>query len=167
MGTATAEPAISFTKQWADKHTVVRSFSIRDADGNVVFDSSSLLDREAHARGTYNDGRSRDKGVEPEGVALPDIGGRTFAFIGLERPNKSAVVVFDVTSPQDVSFVDMIVTDGDRAPQGRATYHHRGNFYLAIANETAHRPRPDGTCRSCRERRARRGCQDFCVRGLP
>jgi hypothetical protein len=60
MGTATAEPAISFTKQWADKHTVVRSFSIRDADGNVVFDSSSLLDREAHARGTYNDGRSRE-----------------------------------------------------------------------------------------------------------
>ncbi len=114
-----------------------RSFSIRAADGNLVYDSGSLLDREAHARGIYNDGRSRDKGVEPEGVTLLDIGGRSYAFIGLERTTKSAVAVFDVTSPHNVSFVDMIVTDGDLAPEGLAAYHHRGNFYLAIANETA------------------------------
>jgi DNA-binding beta-propeller fold protein YncE len=114
-----------------------RSFSIRDADGNLVYDSGSLLDREAHARGLYNDGRSRDKGVEPEGVALLDVGGRTYAFVGLERTTKSAVAVFDVTSPQDVRFVDMIVTDGDLAPEGLAAFHYRGNFYLAIANEAA------------------------------
>lgn len=114
-----------------------RSFSIRDADGNLVYDSGSLLDREAHARGIYNDGRSRDKGVEPEGVALLDIGGRTYAFIGLERTTKGAVAIFDVTNPTSVSFVDMIVTPGDLAPEGMAAYHHRGNFYLAIANETA------------------------------
>ena len=52
-----------------------RSFSIRDADGNVVYDSGSILDREAHARGIYDDGRSRDKGVEPEGVTLLESAG--------------------------------------------------------------------------------------------
>jgi hypothetical protein len=112
-----------------------RSFSIRDANGALVYDSGSLLDREAFDRGIYDDGRSRDKGVEPEGVALLKIRGRTYAFIGLERTTTSAVAVFDITSPFDVRFVDMIVTPGDLSPEGLATYAFRGNYYLAIANE--------------------------------
>ncbi len=114
-----------------------RSFSIRKEDGELVYDSGSILDREAHKRLIYDDGRSRDKGVEPEGVALLDIRGRTYAFIGLERTTKSAVAVFDVTSPRDVRFVDMIVTTGDLSPEGLAAYKYRGSFYLAIANEVA------------------------------
>lgn len=114
-----------------------RSFSIRDARGTLVFDSGDRLDKEAAARGIYNDGRSRDKGVEPEGVALLDIAGRTYAFIGLERTTTGAVAVFDITDPADVSFVDMIVTDGDVSPEGLAAFHHRGDFYLAIANEVS------------------------------
>ena len=114
-----------------------RSFSIRDADGNLVYDSGDILDKEAFARGIYNDGRSRDKGVEPEGVALIDIAGRTYAFVGLERTTTGAVAVFDITDPTDASFVDMIVTDGDVSPEGLAAYHHRGNYFLAIANEVS------------------------------
>ncbi len=45
------------------------------------------------------------------------------------------MAVFDVTSPYDVRFLDMIVTDGDVSPEGLAAYHYRGTFYLAIANE--------------------------------
>jgi len=114
-----------------------RSFSIRDAAGGLVFDSGSTLDREAHARGIYDDGRSRDKGVEPEGVALLDIAGRTYAFIGLERTTTSAVAVFDISNPFEAAFIDMIVTAGDLSPEGLAAFHHRGDFYLAIANEIA------------------------------
>ncbi|MEQ1728562.1 MAG: choice-of-anchor I family protein, partial [Vicinamibacterales bacterium] len=44
-----------------------RSFSIWGADGNLIFDSGNILEVEANARGIYDDGRSRDKGVEPEG----------------------------------------------------------------------------------------------------
>lgn len=113
-----------------------RSFSIRDSSGGLVFDSGSILDREANARGIYPDARSRDKGVEPEGVALLAIGGRTFAFIGLERTTSSAVAVFDISNPFDPNFLDLIVTAGDLAPEGLAVYHDRGQFYLAIANET-------------------------------
>ena len=112
-----------------------RSISIRDAEGTVVYDSGSILDTEAHKRGVYDDSRSRDKGVEPEGVALLDIAGRTYAFVGLERTTSAAVAVFDVTNPHDARFLDMIVTPGDLSPEGLAAFKFRGDFYLAIANE--------------------------------
>jgi DNA-binding beta-propeller fold protein YncE len=114
-----------------------RSFSIRDEGGNLVYDSGDILDKKAAELNIYDDNRSRDKGVEPEGVALLDIGDRTYAFVGLERTLKSAVAVFDITNPRQVSYVDMIVTDGDLSPEGLAAYQYRGDFYLAIANEVS------------------------------
>ena len=114
-----------------------RSFSIRDTLGNIVFDSGNILETEAYVRGIYDDGRSRDKGVEPEGVAIATIDDRTYAFIGLERTTKSAVAVFDVTVPAASSFVDMIVTTGDKSPEGLAAFTYRGKHYLAISNEVA------------------------------
>jgi DNA-binding beta-propeller fold protein YncE len=112
-----------------------RSMSIRAVDGTLVYDSGSILDTEAHERGVYDDGRSRDKGVEPEGVALLDSGGRTYAFVGLERTTSSAIGVFDITDPYGATFLDMIVTPGDLSPEGLAAFAFRGDLYLAIANE--------------------------------
>lgn len=113
-----------------------RSFSIRGPNGALIYDSGSLLDRKAHELGIYDDGRSRDKGVEPEGVALLDLGWKTYAFIGLERTTKAAVAVFDISNPWHVRYLDMIVTEGDLAPEGLDVYEYRGRFYVAIANET-------------------------------
>ena len=112
-----------------------RSMSIREADGTLVYDSGSILDTEAHKRGIYDDSRSRDKGVEPEGVALLDIRGRTYAFVGLERTRISSVAVFDMTNPNEARFLDLIVTPGDLSPEGLAAFAYRGGFYLAISNE--------------------------------
>lgn len=114
-----------------------RSFSIRDENGELVYDSGSLLDAEAMARAIYDDKRSDDKGVEPEGVSLLPLGGKIYAFIGLERTKVAAVAVFDVTNPRAVSFVDMLVTDGDVSPEGLVTYTQRGRHYLGIANEVS------------------------------
>ena len=114
-----------------------RSFSIRDEHGNRVYDSGDILDKKAAELGIYDDGRSRDKGVEPEGVALLKIGGRTYAFIGLERALKGAVAVFDITDPVKSTYVQMIVTDGDVAPEGLVAYRYSGDYYLAIANEVS------------------------------
>jgi hypothetical protein len=113
-----------------------RSFSIRAVNGSLLWDSGSTLDREAHRRLVYDETRSADKGVEPEGVALLDLGFRTYAFVGLERTTKSAVAIFDISNPWKGRFLDMIVTDGDLAPEGLDVFHHRGRFYLAISNET-------------------------------
>lgn len=112
-----------------------RSFSIRDRDGQLVYDSGELLEREAFAHGIHDDARSRDKGVEPEGVAVLAIGERTLAFIGLERTRDSAVAVFDITDPQRVGYLAMLVSPGERSPEGLLAYRHGGEHFLVVANE--------------------------------
>ncbi|KQT36331.1 choice-of-anchor I family protein [Methylophilus sp. Leaf414] len=112
-----------------------RSFSIRDANGALVYDSGDILDKEAAARGIYDDGRSRDKGVEPEGVELFTLDGRTIAAVGLERTTTGAIALFDITDPTKVSFIDMIVSTGDLAPEGLTAFTFGGKSYLAFANE--------------------------------
>ena len=114
-----------------------RSFSIRDEDGKLIYDSGAILDKEAAKRGIYDDGRSRDKGVEPEGVTILEIAGRTFAFVGLERTTKSAVAVFDITDPESSKYVDMIVSDGDLSPEGLIAYGDENGYFLAVANEVS------------------------------
>jgi len=114
-----------------------RSFSIRDADGTLVFDSGNQLDAQAILAGIYDDKRSDDKGVEPEGVELMVIGDRTYAFVGLERTKQSAVAVFDITDPANATFEKMIVTPGDVSPEGLEGFAMGGQHYLAIANEVS------------------------------
>ena len=114
-----------------------RSFSIRDEDGNIVYDSGSILDAQAIAAGIYDDGRSRDKGVEPEGVELMKIGERTYAFVGLERTTKTAIAIFDITDPANSSFVRMLVSDLDVSPEGLKGYAMDGHYYLAFSNEVS------------------------------
>ena len=113
------------------------SFSIRDATGAVVYDSGSLLDREAVRLGLYDDGRSDNKGVEPEGLALLSIKGRTLAFVGLERTLKSALAVFDVTDPFDVQHLDTVVGDGDLSPEGLVAFEAGDRWYVAVAHEVS------------------------------
>ena len=61
------------------------SFSIRDTDGRIVFDTGSQFDANVVELGIHADGRSANKGVELEGVALPEIKGRALQ-IGPHRP---------------------------------------------------------------------------------
>ena len=114
-----------------------RSFSIRDTEGRIVYDSGSLLDREAIRLGLYDDGRSDNKGVEPEGLSLLRVGGRTLAFVGLERTTTSAVVVFDVTDPRRVQWLDALVGEGDLSPEGLKAFRVGRSVYLAVANEVS------------------------------
>ncbi len=114
-----------------------RSFSIRDANGALVYDSGNLLEQAAIAAGLYDDSRSDDKGVEPEGVAVFSLAGRQIAAIGLERSSRSAVALFDVTDPAAVSFLQMI--DGGDAGEVRAegllAFSSGGRHFLLVANE--------------------------------
>ena len=84
-----------------------RSFSIWSTDGTQVYDSGSDLERitagavpanfnASNNNSTFDD-RSDNKGPEPEAVTVGEIGGRTYAFIGLERVG--GIVMYDVTDP--------------------------------------------------------------------
>jgi hypothetical protein len=114
-----------------------RSFSIRDESGNLVYDSGEILDREAMALNVYDDGRSRDKGVEPEGIEILSIDSRTFAFVGLERTTMSSIGVFDITDPTNTSFIRMLTGLGDVSPEGLKGFQMGGNYYLAYSNEVS------------------------------
>ncbi len=90
-----------------------RSFSIWDQNVNQVFDSgddfekisSAVLGNNFNSAHTENagDNRSDDKGGEPEAIAVGEINGRMYAFIGLERSGD--LFTYDVTNPFQVAFV--------------------------------------------------------------
>ncbi|UTW61316.1 choice-of-anchor I family protein [bacterium SCSIO 12741] len=112
-----------------------RSFSIWNATtGSLVYDSGDDFEQIISNHPEYSkffntskDGltiknRSDDKGPEPEAVILASISGNTYAFVGMERTG--GVMVYDITNPQQASFVDVNIMrdtatgDGDLGPEG-------------------------------------------------
>ncbi|QDU31658.1 Hemolysin, chromosomal [Anatilimnocola aggregata] len=105
-----------------------RSFSIWDASGALVWDSGDQLERitaqliptlfnsnQDSSPGSF-DTRSDNKGPEPEAVTLGVVGGRTLAFVGLERTG--GLAVFDITDPLKPVYVDYMAGGTDFAPEG-------------------------------------------------
>ena len=104
-----------------------RSFSIRKANGSLLFDSGDQFEQKIAvlAPDLFNsDGtaasfntRSDNKGPEPEGVAIGRVFGRTYAFIGLERAG--GIMVYDISDPERPFFVDYASTSPiDVSPEG-------------------------------------------------
>jgi|GEM_PF-2192962 len=90
-----------------------RSFSIWSTSGTLVWDSGDEIERWIAA--TYPtqhngengvtseyDSRSDNKGAEPEGIVVGKVGGRSIAFVGLERAG--GVMTYDVTDPTAPTF---------------------------------------------------------------
>lgn len=130
-----------------------RSFSIWSTDGTQVFDSGSDFERftAAEAPAYFNsnntastfDDRSDNKGPEPEAVAVGEIDGRVYAFIGLERVG--GIAMYDVSEPAAPVFVDylnnrdFVAGTGDSGPEGlmfvSAQDSPNGRPMLVAANE--------------------------------
>lgn len=133
-----------------------RSFSIFNADTKeIVFDSgddfemytstlpsiSPIFNADSESNTPKN--RSRAKGPEPEGVTVAHIANKVFAFVGLERIG--GVMVYDVTDPNNVEFVDyansrtVSAYGGDNGPEGIIYINEADSPtatpYVIIANE--------------------------------
>lgn len=92
-----------------------RSFSVWNGNtGSLVFDSKNELDVKAVAAAIYDDARSDDKSVEPEGITIGRIGNKRVAFVGMERAD--GVAVYDVTDATKPVFLQLLKC-GD-APEG-------------------------------------------------
>lgn len=102
-----------------------RSFSVLNGlTGAQVFDSKNELDIKTHdvldlgnndnKVPGYDDGRSDDKSVEPEGITIGKVGKTDVVFVGMERAD--AVAMYDISNPQNPTFLQLIKT-GD-APEG-------------------------------------------------
>jgi len=107
-----------------------RSFSAFNGNtGALVFDSGDQFEQvtataaptifnSEGAAATF-DGRSDNKGPEPEALAIGNVGGRNYAFIGLERIG--GAFVYDVTNsagPTNLGYSP--AQGGDVAPEGIA-----------------------------------------------
>lgn len=138
-----------------------RSFSIWNAQGGLVFDSgddfeqiiAQLFPADFNANNDENgsfDNRSDNRGPEPEAVAVGEINGTPYAFIGLER--QSGIIVYDVSSPASPEFVTFINprdftgdaeagTAGDLGPEGitfiSAADSPTFRPLIAVANEVS------------------------------
>lgn len=117
-----------------------RSITIFDGDnGTVLWDSGNTLQTIAFAAGVYDDGRSDDKGVEPEGVVVAKVDGRSYAIVSLERGTSSMLAVFDVTDPTAGVFVTSTVIPGSSSPEGLkvvdAKQSPTGRAQLIVSNE--------------------------------
>ncbi len=144
-----------------------RSFSIYDAEsGKQVFDSGndfeSITAEEVPElfnmsnSKTKVDDRSRSKGPEPEGMAVAQIGKKTYAFIGLERTG--GIMIYDVTKGKKAKFLgyemnrkaveSLKLEDkspnpeaGDLGPEGlifiAADESPNGNDLLVVCNEVS------------------------------
>jgi hypothetical protein len=114
-----------------------RSFTIRNTSGGVVFDNGDdfeqitalLFPANFNCSSTSNtrDGRSRNKGPEPESVVIGHVNGKHYAFVGLERIG--GIVVYDLTQPSNPQMVEYVntrnfgagpltVAAGDVSPEG-------------------------------------------------
>lgn len=137
-----------------------RSFAIWNQDGKQVYDSGDQLEQitsqafpsffNASNDDNLLDSRSDNKGPEPEAIEIANVYGRFYAFIGLERIG--GVIVFDITDPLNVSFVQYLnnrnflaavnsAAAGDLGPEGLhfipANASPTGIPLLAVANEVS------------------------------
>ncbi|TVO73539.1 choice-of-anchor I family protein [Sedimenticola selenatireducens] len=119
-----------------------RSFSIWDENGNQVYDSGNLIEQilANQYSGQWADGRSDDKGPEPESITIAQLGQWMYALVGLERTN--GVMIFDITDPTNPLYQSYIVEAGDLSPEGllfvslgNLAYGSGGYGYVAVANE--------------------------------
>ena len=141
-----------------------RSFSVWTTDGSLVFDSGDSLEQitalanpdffNSNHSESNAEGRSDDKGPEPENLTIGAVDGRNYAFIGLERVG--GVAVYDITNPATSTFVTYLnnrdfsesVEDGgdlaaagDLGPEGLAfvpaAVSPTGKPMLAVGNEVS------------------------------
>ena len=73
-----------------------RGFTLFNTDGTVEWESGASFEHAVARVGHYPEGRSENKGVEPEGLEVGHWRGRTLLFVAAERAN--IVGVYDVSS---------------------------------------------------------------------
>lgn len=132
-----------------------RSFSIFEVSANglnLVFDSASDFEAKTwqYLPAYYNasnddielESRTAKKGIEPEAVAVIELGGRAYAFIALERIG--GIMVYDVTDPSAAQYVNYVNSrdfngelTGDVAPEGLAFAVNGDKTYLLAAFEVS------------------------------
>ena len=85
------------------------------------------------------DGRSDDKGAEPEAVKTLKIGDETLLFVGLERT--SGILAYNITNPFNPIFLTWIYDASDISPEGLIVVDKAdsptGNYLMIATHEVS------------------------------
>ncbi|MCP5298500.1 MAG: esterase-like activity of phytase family protein [Chromatiaceae bacterium] len=77
-----------------------RGFTVFNKAGKVVFESYEAFEHLIVSIGQYNEGRSENKGVEPEGIEYARFGNDKLLFVGSERSNVVGVYEMNGAKPE-------------------------------------------------------------------
>ena len=105
-----------------------RGFTIFAKDGTVQYESGLTMEYEAALLGHYPEGRSGNKGIEPEGMEAATFNGQRYFFVLAERASVIGVYKDTGAVPE---FVQMLPSG--ISPEGAIAIPARG--LLATANE--------------------------------
>ncbi len=108
-----------------------RGFTIFNTDGEVVYEAGNKLDHMAARFGHYPDGRSENKGNEPENVEYGSFDGHPFLFVNSER--SSVVFVYDVSDPTAPVYHQTLPAAS--APEGALAIPSRNLLVVASEND--------------------------------
>lgn len=109
-----------------------RGFTIFDRNGSVLSTSGNSLDQLVAAIGHYPEGRSENKGNEPEGIEFGVYGGTPYLFVGSER--SSVVFVYDLSDGvDDPEFVQVL--PAGVGPEGLLAIPQRDLFVVACEED--------------------------------
>ena len=106
-----------------------RGFTIYNVAGEVVYTSGNTLDHLAVRYGHYPDGRSGNKGNEPENIEVGEFDGTPYLFVNSERSN--LVFVYDATDPTSPVYKQTLPTAA--GPEGGLAIPSRA--LLVVASE--------------------------------
>lgn len=105
-----------------------RSFSVWTTDGKLVADSGDTFEQmtaeaipdffNSNHSESNREGRSDDKGPEPEALTIGEVGETTYAFVGFERVG--GIAAFDLADPAKPEFV---------------TYFNNRDFSVSVEDE--------------------------------
>lgn len=104
-----------------------RGFTIFSRNGAVKFTSGEDVDYTAVRLGHYPEGRSDNKGTEPEGLEYGKFGSDKLLFVGTERAG--LVLVYDVKNIKHPKLVQALPTE--IGPEGLLAIPQRGLFVAA------------------------------------
>tara|TARA_A100001037_G_scaffold306864_1_gene357676 strand:+ start:15403 stop:17889 length:2487 start_codon:yes stop_codon:yes gene_type:complete len=110
-----------------------RGFTIYSTDGSVVFTSGNNDDHLVASLGHYPEGRSENKGNEPEGVTFGEYGPDRFLFVGSER--SSVISVYCLPEGGESAPELRQVLPAGLAPEGLLAIPGRDLFVVASEDD--------------------------------
>lgn len=109
-----------------------RGFTVFNIDGTVEYESAETFEHWLASAGHYNEGRSENKGVEPESAEVGTYRGTTYLFIGSERSNVIGVYDVDDGTPTPVQLLPTGI-----GPEGLKAIPSRGLFVASTETDVA------------------------------